>query len=113
MFNPYIDDYLQMRELTEQVASTQSHMERALRDKVAALNDLENAKLQIKRYDQEVSLVSIFLSKCMCQLTNKDLARYKRDLRDSGFCVQDSYFKPGTPSFLEINHIYITGLLLF
>ena len=34
-------------------------MERALRDKVAALNDLENAKLQIKRYDQEVSLVGI------------------------------------------------------
>ena len=35
-------------------------MERALRDKVAALNDLENAKLQIKRYDQEVSLVGYF-----------------------------------------------------
>ena len=42
----------------EQLASAQSQMERALRDKVAALNDLENAKLQIKRYDQEVSLVS-------------------------------------------------------
>ena len=50
--------FVQIKELTEQLASAQSQMERALRDKVATLNDLEQAKLQIKRYDQEVSLVS-------------------------------------------------------
>ena len=57
IFHYYI---LQIGELTEQLAGAQSQMERALRDKVAALNDLENAKLQIKRYDQEVSLVGYY-----------------------------------------------------
>ena len=55
----YTISFFQIKELTEQLASAQSQMERALRDKVASLNDLEQAKLQIKRYDQEVSLVSI------------------------------------------------------
>jgi len=37
--------------------SAQNEMEKAVRDKVGLINQLETAKLQIKRYDQEVSLV--------------------------------------------------------
>ena len=39
------------------MVSAQNEMEKALRDKVTLINDLENAKLQIRRYDKEVSLV--------------------------------------------------------
>lgn len=39
------------------MVSAQNEMEKALRDKVDLINQLETAKLQIKRYDQEVSLV--------------------------------------------------------
>lgn len=49
---------LQIKELTEQMMSAQNEMEKALRDKVELINQLETAKLHIKRYDQEVSLVS-------------------------------------------------------
>lgn len=48
----------QIKELTEQMMSAQNEMEKALRDKVELINQLETAKLHIKRYDQEVSLVS-------------------------------------------------------
>lgn len=47
----------QIRELTEQATSAQNEMEKALRDKVELINQLETVKLQVKRYDQEVSMV--------------------------------------------------------
>ena len=40
------------------MTSAQNEMEKALRDKVDLINQLEAAKLQIKKYDQEVSMVS-------------------------------------------------------
>lgn len=47
-----------IKELTEQMTSAQNEMEKALRDKVDLINQLETAKLQIKRYDQEVSMAT-------------------------------------------------------
>ncbi|XP_053409241.1 serologically defined colon cancer antigen 8 homolog [Mercenaria mercenaria] len=47
-----------IKELTEQTTSAQNEMEKALRDKVDLINQLEAAKLQIKRYDQEVSMAT-------------------------------------------------------
>ncbi|WAR19801.1 SDCG8-like protein [Mya arenaria] len=47
-----------IRELTEQFASAQLEMEKALRDKVEIINQLETAKLEIRRYDKELSLAT-------------------------------------------------------
>ncbi|KAH3848255.1 hypothetical protein DPMN_090614 [Dreissena polymorpha] len=47
-----------IKELLVQFTSAQGEMERAVRDKVDLLNQLEAAKLELKRYDKEVSLAT-------------------------------------------------------
>ncbi|KAK3597838.1 hypothetical protein CHS0354_029408 [Potamilus streckersoni] len=47
-----------IRELTEQLAGTQNQMEKVTRDKVAMMSELEDVKIQLRRYDKEVSMVT-------------------------------------------------------
>ncbi|KAL3873813.1 hypothetical protein ACJMK2_036898 [Sinanodonta woodiana] len=47
-----------IRELTEQLAATQTQMEKVTRDKVAMMAELEDLKIQLRRYDKEVSMVT-------------------------------------------------------
>ncbi|KAL4237828.1 serologically defined colon cancer antigen 8 [Mactra antiquata] len=47
-----------IKEMTEQMTSAQNEMEKALRDKVELINQIETLKLQVKRYDQEVSMAT-------------------------------------------------------
>lgn len=47
-----------IKEQSQQLVAAQTEMGRAIRDKVDVINELEAAKLQIRRYDKEVSMAT-------------------------------------------------------